>query len=1378
MQFNKIAQPSVNDEIAFIDPSVADYQSLINNITSNIRVIVLDPNSDGVQQIARTLQGHKYSAIHIISHATPGRLQLGNSELNSASIQTKYQPILQQWRESLTTDADILLYGCEAGAGAAGEDLTRSLFLLTGADIAASNNLTGSATKGGDWNLEVSVGQIETPIAFQETLKQAYGSVLDGTYHNLALGNFTQNWSNTNAIATDDNWSGVPSIIGYRGDGLASTGDDPQTILADGTATPIDVNANQANPDTFTTGGVTEFPGTIALKGSGTAAAPHLLLHLNATGQQNIRINYKLRDIDGSVNDAVQSLALQYRIGTTGNFINLPAGFVPDVTFASDTSREADIRALLPVEANNQAQVQVRIITTDAAATDEWVGVDDISITSTAIAANQVPTAVNDTYTLTENGSLTTAAAITSLELNSDLGNYIGQSDYYYYSQESGNFSASKNFDNGVSIDFSEPNFSGHWWGVNFSAPGDALLTPTTYLNATRWPFQAAASPGVSASGDGRGYNTLTGEFTVNQVVYGTGNNIVSFDATFRENGDGDPASESFRGRVRYQATPNGELPGVLTNDTDPQKTALTAVLVNSTANGSLIFNTDGSFTYTPNPGFNGIDTFTYTANDAIGNSTAATVTLTVTGVNDPPVNQVPTTVTENEDTAIAFTGANTIAIVDPDANTTSIRTTLSLPATAGAIAATAAGGAIVTGNGTNSIQIDGPLAAINSTLSSLVFTPEPNYNSAIAGGTIPLTIVTSDLGATGSGGTKTDTDIVEITIIAIDDAPEFTPGSNIQIAFNAGSQDLAWATGIQPAATTATDEANQVLTFNTSILNTTGGLTFTSQPAIDPVTGNLTFTPTTGQSGTATIQVILTDSGLSGPAPNVNTSLPQTFTITVEPSTDTIAPTANFNTINDITTGGGSFQEFTITYTDNTAIDVSSLDDSDIVVNGPFGSLVASFIGLDISGNGTTRNATYRIDAPDGTWDVSDNGTYTVALQSLEVQDTSNNNVAAATLGSFQVNIPVPVPTPTPAPIPTNTSVPAPTPIPTATPIPTTIPVPAPALIPTPAPTPVPIPTATPTLIPSPSSTEYERIIDNNCICKNSSRPDFNRPNSANNVINPSPGVLIGTPHNDAYYGSYTRNTFNAKEGDDNLYGGDNQDIFNGNENNDFIDSGKGDDILFGGKNNDILIGNEGEDIIFGNFGNDLINSREDNDIINGNQDTDLIDGGKGNDILFGGKDNDLIMGSQGHDSLFGHLGDDTICGGIGDDYMRGDENNDLIDGCEGNDTIYGGEESDTLIGCEGNDLLSGDLGNDSLIGDRGDDIFILRNEQGFDTIADFTPSQDLLGLSGGLTFEQLEIVQDNNNTLIKVKATGSAIASLTEVDFLAIEIDNFISI
>ena len=88
---------------------------------------------------------------------------------------------------------------------------------------------------------------------------------------------FSQNWTNIGLITANDDWSGVPGIIGYRGDGLTGgTGTDPQTILGEGTPV-IDVNANQTNPNTFATGGVTEFHITdpvVALTGSGTAKAP------------------------------------------------------------------------------------------------------------------------------------------------------------------------------------------------------------------------------------------------------------------------------------------------------------------------------------------------------------------------------------------------------------------------------------------------------------------------------------------------------------------------------------------------------------------------------------------------------------------------------------------------------------------------------------------------------------------------------------------------------------------------------------------------------------------------------------------------------------------------------------------------------------------------------------------------------------------------------------------------------------------------------------------------------------------------------------------------------------------------------------------------
>jgi uncharacterized protein len=65
----------------------------------------------------------------------------------------------------------------------------------------------------------------------------------DGTPQGLP---FSQNWSNAGLILTSDDWSGVPGVIGYRGDALtAATGVDPQTVVADGSATPVDVNANQ-----------------------------------------------------------------------------------------------------------------------------------------------------------------------------------------------------------------------------------------------------------------------------------------------------------------------------------------------------------------------------------------------------------------------------------------------------------------------------------------------------------------------------------------------------------------------------------------------------------------------------------------------------------------------------------------------------------------------------------------------------------------------------------------------------------------------------------------------------------------------------------------------------------------------------------------------------------------------------------------------------------------------------------------------------------------------------------------------------------------------------------------------------------------------------
>jgi len=195
---------------------------------------------------------------------------------------------------------------------------------------------------------------------------------------------FSQDWSNQDLITTDDDWSGVPGIVGFRGDGLTSATDvDPQTVLGEGSPPVVDVTANRTNPISFTTGGVAEFhlaDSVVALNGSGTADAPSIVLHLNTTGVPSVTVSYNLRDIDASSDDAQQQVALQYRVGSTGDFTNVPEGYVADATEPNLDTRVTPVNVTLPADAADQALVQVRVITTNASGNDEWVGVDDIRV--------------------------------------------------------------------------------------------------------------------------------------------------------------------------------------------------------------------------------------------------------------------------------------------------------------------------------------------------------------------------------------------------------------------------------------------------------------------------------------------------------------------------------------------------------------------------------------------------------------------------------------------------------------------------------------------------------------------------------------------------------------------------------------------------------------------------------------------------------------------------------------------------------------------------------------------------------------------------------------------------------------------------------------
>ena len=122
-----------------------------------------------------------------------------------------------------------------------------------------------------------------------------------------------------------------------------------------------------------------------------------------------------------------------------------------------------------------------------------------------------------------------------------------------------------------------------------------------------------------------------------------------------------------------------------------------------------------------------------------------------------------------------------------------------------------------------------------------------------------------------------TDTATVTVIVAGVNDAPSFSLGSDETVLEDAGSQTVAgWATGISAGPA---DEEGQVLTFN--VTANTNPTLFAVAPAIDPATGNLTYTPAANANGTADITITLSDDGGTANG-GVDTSAPVMFTVTV----------------------------------------------------------------------------------------------------------------------------------------------------------------------------------------------------------------------------------------------------------------------------------------------------------------------------------------------------------------------------------------------------------------------------------------------------------------------------------------------------------------
>lgn len=370
-----------------------------------------------------------------------------------------------------------------------------------------------------------------------------------------------------------------------------------------------------------------------------------------------------------------------------------------------------------------------------------------VSITVSA-PSNSPPVAVNDTYTLAEDGSLTTTVANGVLKNDTDANS------------------------NPLTAKIVTQPAHGT---VVLSANGSFVYTPAVNYSGTD-SFTYQANDGVANS------NVATVALTI------TGAN----DAPVANN-------DSYATSKGVTLTVNAAN-GVLADDTDPDSANLTVAVVATTTNGTLTLNSNGSFTYVPNAGFAGSDSFTYRANDGTLNSNTATVTINVTGTANASPVAVNNSYNLTEGTTFVAQVANGVLANDTDSNGD--------PLTAVLVTQPSHGTLVLASNG------------------SFVYSPDSNYS-----GPDSFTYRASD------GVSQSNVATVNLNIAAVNDAPEATNDSYFT---SGGSLTVAAAQGVL-GNDSDVDSANLTAAL-------------VSQPANGSVTlnpnGSFTYTPQTGFVG------------------------------------------------------------------------------------------------------------------------------------------------------------------------------------------------------------------------------------------------------------------------------------------------------------------------------------------------------------------------------------------------------------------------------------------------------------------------------------------------------------------------------------------------
>jgi VCBS repeat-containing protein len=534
--------------------------------------------------------------------------------------------------------------------------------------------------------------------------------------------------------------------------------------------------------------------------------------------------------------------------------------------------------------------------------------------------------------------------------------NYNGPDSFTYTTNDGSSSSAASN----VSVTITAVNDAPAGSGQSVTAPKNfpSVITLTASdVDSPALTFAIGAAPTHGTLGSLTGTSCTPsggGSSCTSQVTYTPTANYAGPDSfTFTVN-DGTLGSGAATVSVTVANNPpvaNGQ------SVTAVEDTALFIVLSGSDANGdSLTFAigtapTHGTLgaigtpscaagsctaqvTYTPAANYNGADSFTFATNDGAASSAAATVSITVSAVNDAPAANAQS-VTTAEDTALLITLAGT----DIDsASLTFAAGTAPLHGTLGGISGT----------------ICTPSGAGSSCTAQVTYTPAANYNGADS-----FTFTVNDGSATSPAAT------VSLTVTAVNDPPTFNTITNQTAAEDSGSHPVT-ITGISPGPT---DESAQTVTMSATSSNTA----IVPNPTVSAVSAGsatLTFNGAANANGTVTITVTAND----GQA--VNNTFSSTFTITVTGVND--APTATapspVTTAEDtpvtITLAGADIDSAALTFAIGTA-----------PANGTLGAITGTTCTPSGAGSSCTASVTY---TPAANFNGANSFTFTVNDGSL----------------------------------------------------------------------------------------------------------------------------------------------------------------------------------------------------------------------------------------------------------------------------------------------------------------------------------------------------------------------------------------------------------